>query len=479
MRYQRAEAAEGCLRAAADLGVDEAARVAGLALASIPGREAEAEARYNDRIKAGDASAYHDLGNLLKNQPGREADAEKAFRDSIEFEPISRSAAYWSLGNLLRQQEGREQDAENAYRDAKGRGFFLAHLALAGLLASQPGREQEAEQAVIESIQAIDAQRAQLEPEEGGKGVALPAEPFLDQVYGEALRYRGIVRARQPGRESEAEVAFRDAIAAGDEGASSHLAVLLAGQPGRETEAEQAFRDAAEAGEPQAFANLGIFLSDQAGRDAEAEQALRKAIDGGYKDAYFNLGELLANQGRAQEAEKVLIEAIGSGFGKAWLGSAYEWLGYVIEQQPGREPEAESAYRSAIDGGAGDASMRLGSLLARRPGRERDAEEVYREAIRRGDRRAFGPIGKMLMERAFEGNPSLDDEIEQALRTGSEAGEPALSTTLGMLIALQPGRRAEGCDILQKAAAAGFHGAADIYRSLCEEPVGSAGAQSG
>jgi tetratricopeptide (TPR) repeat protein len=140
-RYQRPQAAESCGRAAANLGIDDATRLVGFALASIPGREADTEALYGDRIKAGDTMAYHDLGNLLKDQPGREADAESAYRDAMQFDP---DLAYWSLGNLLRGHEGREKDAEKAYREAKDRGFFLAHLLLAEMLAAQLGREQEA-----------------------------------------------------------------------------------------------------------------------------------------------------------------------------------------------------------------------------------------------------------------------------------------------------------------------------------------------
>jgi TPR repeat protein len=479
MRYQNPTAAERCLRAAIDLGNDRATQILGIALASIPGREAEAEASYRDRIKSGDASAYHDLGNLLANRPGREADAERAFRDSITFVPESSSIAYWSLGNLLRRQQGREREAEDAYREAKTRGLFLAHVVLAEMLAARPGQEQEAEQAVSEAIEAIDAQRARLTPNEGGKSPAQSGEILLGGMHGQVLRYRGIVRARQPGLESAAESDFRDAAAAGDHEARHHLAVLLANQPGREKDAEQAFRDAAEAAVPGATGNLGNFLANQSGREDEAEQILRMAIDRGEKHACLTLYGLLAERpGSAGEAERVLTEAINAGAGEEWLGTAYESLGYTIAQQPGREQEAESAFRSAIDAGAEDARMRLGALLEGQPERKKDAEDVYRDAIRHGDRRACWPIGALLFERALDGDPSLDEEVEQAFRTEIDAGETALLAQLGGLIAFQPSRKAEGCDMLQKAVTAGVEGAADLHRMICGESSQSADPQN-
>jgi tetratricopeptide (TPR) repeat protein len=470
MRYDNPEAAEPCLRAAVDLGSDGATGFLGWALEAIPGREADAEAFYRDQIKAGDASAYHSLGNLLSRRSDREADAERAYRDSIKFNPESCSVAYWSLGNLFRRQEGRQRDAEEAYREATKRGIFLAYSSLAEMLVDSPGREQDAERAISEAIDAIEAQRARLPEENGGKSPALSGEILLDDMRKKLLRYRGIVRAGQPGLETAAESAFGDAIAAGDREAHHHLAVLLAKQPGREKDAEQEFHAAVEAGAPGAAGNLGRILASQSGREDEAEQSLRTAIKQGEKEAYFNLGMLLADApGRAGDAERAFIEATKAGAGKEWLGTAYEWLGFLIAQQPGREPEAERAFRSAIDAGSEDARMRLGAFLEDKPGRERDAEDVYREAIRHDDFRACLPMGKLLLFRAIDGDANLDAEMEKALRRGMNAGESALLTTLGGILALQPERKAEGCEMLRSASIAGVEGAADLHRLLCED----------
>jgi tetratricopeptide (TPR) repeat protein len=468
MRYASYPAAERALRAAIDFGNQSVTSQLAWVLSGIPGREAETEGFYRSRIEAGETGEYHNLGNLLSKEAGREGDAEKAFRDFIELSNEGlRALGYWSLGNLLIRQQGREQEAERAYREAKDRGLFMAHLALVKLLASRPGLERETEQAISEALEAIEAQRANLSPDSpagDGKNPARSPWILLDGMRGEALRCRGSVLARQPGREAEAESAFRDAINAGDREAYVDLGALLANQPSREQEAERAFRVAAEAGLDSGTANLGHFLVGQPGREAEAEQLVRKAIDAGVKVLYLDLGRLLAKQpGRAQEAEQALHEAIATG-----ASEAHECLGWLFEQQPGREQEAESVYRMAIDAGAADASMRLGSLLEGQAGREKDAEDVYRDAIRHGDRRAWRPLVSLLMKRAFDGDPGLDDEVERALTTEIEAGDPGALYGLGVLLALQPGRRADGCEMLRKATATGIAGASDALQALCE-----------
>ena len=50
------------------------------------------------------------------------------------------------------------------------------------------------------------------------------------------------------------------------------MAVWLSGRPGREGDAEQAFREAAAAGDPVALRELAVWLSGRPGREADAEQ---------------------------------------------------------------------------------------------------------------------------------------------------------------------------------------------------------------
>jgi hypothetical protein len=61
----------------------------------------------------------------------------------------------------------------------------------------------------------------------------LQSRPVMDVQCSD----RGVRLAAQPGREAEAEQAFRDAIAAGDGRANYNLGVLLAAQPCREVDA--------------------------------------------------------------------------------------------------------------------------------------------------------------------------------------------------------------------------------------------------
>ena len=65
----------------------------------------------------------------------------------------------------------------------------------------------------------------------------------------------------------------REAAAAGDLYALGELARWLRGRPGREAEAEVAFREAAHAGDPHALRELTRWLEDRPGRAADAEQA--------------------------------------------------------------------------------------------------------------------------------------------------------------------------------------------------------------
>ena len=97
----------------------------------------------------------------------------------------------------------------------------------------------------------------------------------LDQIY----YHLGLLLSKQPGREAEAEQAYRKAIDLGDEGTYLNLGNLLAEQLGREAEAEQAYQKAIEAGAVRAHFLLGLLLSKQPGREADTEQAYRDAIE--------------------------------------------------------------------------------------------------------------------------------------------------------------------------------------------------------
>ena len=58
----------------------------------------------------------------------------------------------------------------------------------------------------------------------------------------------------------------------------------------------------------------------------------------------------------------------------------------MLAAQPGREEEAEAAYRVAVTAGQSDGWLGVGYVLAAQPDRLGDAEAAYREAIAAGQR---------------------------------------------------------------------------------------------
>lgn len=60
---------------------------------------------------------------------------------------------------------------------------------------------------------------------------------------------------------------------------TSELAEWLCGRPGREADAEAAYREAAAAGNPYALDELAEWLAGRPGRQAEANQILRLGLD--------------------------------------------------------------------------------------------------------------------------------------------------------------------------------------------------------
>ncbi|OLZ55184.1 hypothetical protein BS329_03930 [Amycolatopsis coloradensis] len=270
--------------------------------------------------------------------------------------------------------------------------------------SDQPGREAEAEQAYRDAAAAGNTH---------------------------ALYNLGVLLASQPGREAEAEQAYRDA-AAGNTHALFNLGNLLANQLGREAEAEQAYRDAAAAGDAKALKNLGALLSRQPGREAEAKQAYRDAAAGNTK-ALFNLGNLLAKPpGRETEAAQAYRDA-AAGNTKALFN-----LGNLLANQPGREAEAEQALRAVAAGGDAKALKNLGALLSRQPGREAEAEQAFRDAAAAGSHRALNNLGNLLAKQ-----PGREAEAEQIFRDAAAAGDARAQKNLTALLANQPGRDAE------------------------------------
>jgi hypothetical protein len=120
----------------------------------------------------------------------------------------------------------------------------------------------------------------------------------------------------------ELEQSFRDAIAAGDDGARADLVQLLLLQ-GRMTEAEQLLNDVVQAGEVDALIAVAMVIGAQSGRKRDAERTFRLAAVGGHAEAWLLLGALLSDEpGREADAETAYRAAIEGGVEVGWCGLA-------------------------------------------------------------------------------------------------------------------------------------------------------------
>jgi tetratricopeptide (TPR) repeat protein len=203
------------------------------------------------------------------------------------------------------------------------------------------GRLRQARQACEETIAALETLAA-----------ALPTDPQRCALRAEAYSLHGNILNAQ-GRGPQAEKAYRRALALWDE--------LAAGHPDNPE-----YRSSLAASH-LSFAGL---LSDA--RPRESEQALREAV---------------------RLYETLVVERSEPTRFRAALSNSYDALGFFLSRMA-RLPEAESAFRQAID--ILDSSSRLpgrdvhwrpaavefelGQVLAR-SGRREAAEQAYRRAI--------------------------------------------------------------------------------------------------
>lgn len=216
----------------------------------------------------------------------------------------------------------------------------------------------------------------------------------------------------RPGREQEAEEAYRDAIAAGSFGAFQTFTGLLEAQPGREEETEQVYRDAITEGSVDAILEFAGRLAEQPGREQETEQAYRDAIAAGDVGAIDAFTEWLADQpGHEEKAEQVYWDAVAAGHPYAYLALT-DWLA----EQPGREQELERVYREAIAAGSVDAILEYAGWLAEQPGREEETAQMYRDAITAGE---FGALGKFTGWLATQ--PGRDRDAERLAAFGLDS----------------------------------------------------------
>ena len=120
------------------------------------GRNEEAERAYHRAIKLDPryASAWNNLGNLLKHPLRRFEEAEKAYRRAIELDP--RYAYPWNnLGQLLQYNLRHFEEAEQAYRRAIGIDprYAYPRYNLGLLLQTDSNRQPEALEVFLRALE--------------------------------------------------------------------------------------------------------------------------------------------------------------------------------------------------------------------------------------------------------------------------------------------------------------------------------------
>lgn len=301
-----------------------------------------------DLAAAADGEALYRLG--LAHFGAQEYKlAAEAYRaaDALGYE--------FAIGQLAKTLDvsGNLVEAEAMYQEAIRRGDTLALLDFADMILVDPSRHQEAEGLLRRAISAD-----------------MPSAQF---VLGKLL-------SRQPGRESEAEAAFRaETNVRVKPLAQRELSHLLSRLPGREDDAERAnldslsddalaevlyrrgqydeavvaLRRAAEVGSYGAWNNLTVMLKS-VGRLDDAEAAYQDGIRAGETDLFVHYGNFLVELGQVTQGEVVLRQGLQFDARCAYV------LGAILLPQPGREEEAREWLIWAAASGVVAAALYLG-----------------------------------------------------------------------------------------------------------------------
>ncbi|WP_148311548.1 tetratricopeptide repeat protein [Amycolatopsis japonica] len=341
---------------------------------------------------------------------------------------------------IFASARGRFDHGEALYRTA---GTPEALAELARLLANRPGREHDAEQAYRAAVA-------------GGHPVVLyEFLPWLEQ---------------QPDREGDIEQAYLDAIARGERPVRNLFAHWLSRQPGRVEDAERLHLDGIAEGIPAARIGFAKWLATVPGRKAEAEQAYRDAIADGDADTLIMFAQWLSHQpGREEETERVYRKAVtadGSGARPGFAGARHAFASWLA-RQPGRKAEAEQAYRDAIAAEDLRAAEGLAKLLSRQPGREKETEQAYRDAIAADDYDSARLFADWLSRQ-----PGREAEAEQAYRDAAAAGGLFVQSAFADWLSRQPGREAEAEQAYRDSIVGGELLAVEAFRGWLEQQPG-------
>ncbi|MFI2199252.1 tetratricopeptide repeat protein [Streptomyces sp. NPDC020192] len=449
---------------------------------------AEVEPLLRPVAEAGHPVAQLNLAGVLKMR-GADEEAARWWSKAAEAGVV---VAAFSLYTHCRAR-GDDERAETWLRRAAEGGYATAMATLAALLHTR-GEEAEAEPWWQAAATAGDTEAMYVHGHQlrlrGDDG----AEPWLRRAA-----ERGHVRAAEilgraadeRGDLTQAETWWRAAAEAADAEAANQLGVLLsrrgdraegatwyakAAESGHEVAmfnlaawlsdegdveaAKKWYRRSGEAGNAQAFTNLGALLGDE-DDTAGAEAAWRRAAEAGDTTGCLNLIDLLICDGRADEAQPLLLGLLDD------ADDMDEITTFAVAVQSwGRPHVTEAILRWAAETGRIDATHNLGShyytqgmpaeaehwwrvsapefaasaynlgILLSERGDVEEAASWWRRAAERGHRQASLALADRLLE---SGRP---EEAEGRLR--ELAGEfPAAAFALGLLLLDRPDGRTE------------------------------------
>jgi len=297
-----------------------------------------------------------------------------------------------------------------------------------------PGREADAERAFREGIDAAD-----------DSGLR-----YLFNDFGVFLSNRK--------RFEEATEAFRRGCAIGDKLACRNLwrAHLATGAPVSDPEAVLQWFQHCTPGEDLEM--LGSLLAKQSA--AMSERAFVAAIERGRWESLQHLAVLLVSTGQLDRLRR-LIAANAKSFSGEQLRMvanalfpvqraevAMQGLLKMLGQKPNLPPRgplwsaAEIFLHEAARKGDREAKFRLGLLLAQDPARAKGAEAAYRDAVAAGATEAYSALGDLLAV-----NRGRWAEAETIYRQGIEAGDKRCYSGLFLILAQSPGREQEVNDL--------------------------------
>ncbi|MEA5365312.1 hypothetical protein VA596_37690 [Amycolatopsis sp., V23-08] len=255
-----------------------------------------------------------------------------------------------------------------------------------------------------------------------------------------SLTDRG-ARLRDDDRHEEALPLLRDAVAAGEPGASRQLALTLM-ETGDYEAAEKVLVTAVDGGETRLAGLLGA-VADDLGHAVTAESAYRTALAAGNGEAANDFGVFLRGQERFDEAIAVLTEAVRAGDTLAAGNLVHLYLEDLADVGT-----AERLAREHLDERRPSTYVALAAVLAAR-GDLAGAEEAHRRSVELGAPKAHQNFALFLWE-------ERDDPVaaEREFRLAKEDDEPGWGYELGNFL-VERGRPDEAGDVLAHASAWG------------------------